>query len=110
MIFYPLNPRIVSALASATLIFGLAPTVKAQNVLSPAQTQQVINGLSYPTGSQRFFEAGQRQFEEELDNLVRGKYPPSESLLQVDKDLLQKSHLSPTERLQMLTEKESSGV
>lgn len=110
MISYRLNQRIVLGLTSATLIFGLAPTVNAQNSLSPSQTQQVINGLSYPTSSQRFFEAGQQQFERELDNLVQGKYLPSESLLQIDKNLLRKSHLSPTERLQMLPKRESSRV
>jgi hypothetical protein len=104
-----LNQRIVLTLTSATLVFGFIPTVKAQNVLSPSQTQQVINGLSYPTGSQRFFEAGQRQFERELDDLVEGKYPPSESLLRIDEDLLRQSHLSPTE-LQMLPKKEDPRV
>lgn len=110
MIFYRLNQNIILTLTSTILIFGLAPTIHAQSGLSPSQTQQVINGLSYPTSSQRFFEAGQHQFEEEIERLIEGKYPPSESLLQIDENLLKRSHLSPTEKLQTLPQKRDSRV
>jgi hypothetical protein len=101
------------ALTSVASLFILAPAVKAQTapstprtLPSTPQTQQVINGLSYPNSSQRFFEQGQRQFETEIDNLLRGKYPPSESLLKIPDELHGQGSLSPTEKLPTLPKKE----
>jgi hypothetical protein len=94
------NPiqTIVSIATSATLTFAIAPNANAQRILSPSQTQQVINGLSYPTSSQRFFEAGQRNFEREIDDLEEGEFLPPKSILQIDEKLLQQGKISPRDR------------
>ncbi|MCU0533534.1 MAG: hypothetical protein MUD14_06530 [Hydrococcus sp. Prado102] len=94
--------KIVFSITSTTLIFAIAPDVNAQRILSPAQTQQVINGLSYPTSSQRFFEAGQHNFEREIDSLSQGEFPPPKSILQIDEKLLQQGEISPRDRFKQL--------
>jgi hypothetical protein len=105
MISYRLTRQIAVVLTSVALIFGISPAVKAQKVqLSPSQTQQVVNALSYPTSSQRFFEEGQRKFEKEIDSLSKGKFPPPESILQISDDLLEQGQLSPTEKLPILSQ------
>lgn len=100
-----LTAKIALSITSATLIFAIAPNANAQRVLSPSQTQQVINGLSYPTSSQRFFEAGQRNFETEIDSLSEGEFPPPKSILQIDENLLKRGEISPRDRLQGLPNK-----
>jgi hypothetical protein len=106
MISYRLTRQIAVVLTSVALIFGIAPAVKAQNgQFSPCETQQIINGLSYPNSSQRFFEEGQRKFEKEIDALTQEEFPATESILQIDEDLLQQRQLSPTEKLPTLPQK-----
>jgi hypothetical protein len=100
MLFSNSTAKLALFLTSATLIVAIAPDVEAQRILSPAQTQQVINGLSYPTSSQRFFEAGQRNFEREIDSLSKGEFPPPKSILQIDENLLKRGEISPRDRLQ----------
>jgi hypothetical protein len=95
--------KIVSIATSATLIFAIAPNANAQRILSPAQTQQVINGLSYPTSSQRFFEAGQRNFEREIARFREGEFPPPKSILQIDEKLLRQGEISPRDRFKQLS-------
>ncbi|NJM88853.1 MAG: hypothetical protein HC847_18515 [Hydrococcus sp. RU_2_2] len=92
--------KMAFSITSVTLIFAIAPDVNAQRILSPSQTQQVINGLSYPTSSQRFFEAGQRNFESEINRLSEEDFLLPKSILQIDENLLKQGEISPRDRLQ----------
>ncbi|WP_139253610.1 hypothetical protein [Hydrococcus rivularis] len=105
--------KAILALTSVASLFILVPAAKTQTVPSTSRvlpstpkTQQIINGLSYPNSSQRFFEQGQRKFETEIKNLLERKYTRSESLLKIPDELLQHGFLSPTEELPAVLKKE----
>ena len=49
---------------------------------------QVINGLVSPNSSQQFFEAGNRQLEQEIEQLLQKGESSSERILHIDQDLL----------------------
>ncbi|MBF2019266.1 MAG: hypothetical protein IGR93_03885 [Hydrococcus sp. C42_A2020_068] len=104
--------KTILALTSVASLLILVPAAKTQTVPSTSRvlpstpkTQQIINGLSYPNSSQRFFEQGQRKFETEIKNLLERKYSPSESLLKIPDELLQHGSLSPTEELPAVPKK-----
>ena len=71
------------ALTATALLLGLACKARAD---SPPQ--QIINGLSYPTSAQRFFEEGQRQLNQEIQDLSEQKRLSAEKLLQISDEIL----------------------
>lgn len=58
------------------------PAVQAQQV-----PQQVINGLFSPTGAERFFLEGERNFDREIKILIQNRLSFPDSLLEIDDDL-----------------------
>ncbi len=71
------------ALAVAIVILAAITTAKAQDSFN------MINGLFTPTQADRFFQAGRKDFEKEVE---RFNYPESYSgddLLQIDPELIE---------------------
>ena len=71
------------ALTATALLLGLAGKARADS--SP---QQIINGLSYPTSAQRFFEEGQRQLNQEIQELSKQERLSAEKLLHISDEIL----------------------
>ena len=65
----------------------------------PAFQSQVINSLVSPNSSQKFFEAGNQQLEQEIKQLLQMQETPSENILQIDKDLLEQKSLRELESI-----------
>ncbi len=70
----------------------------------PAFQSQVINGLVSPNSSQQFFQAGNQQLEQEIEQLLEVQQTPSESILQIDQDLLERQWLRELESISTETQ------
>ncbi|NER48533.1 MAG: hypothetical protein F6J92_17885 [Symploca sp. SIO1A3] len=84
-ILHKIFPRLVgtTALTVTTLMLGSGEAFSAEVEI----TQQVINGLHYPTNSQRFFEQGRRTFEQEIQLMLQRLQSSPETLLHIREDL-----------------------
>ena len=80
--FYSKARKTIAFTATA-LLLGLPLKARAD---SPPQ--YIINGLSYPTSAQRFFEEGQRQLNQEIQNLSKQERLSAEKLLQISDEIL----------------------
>jgi hypothetical protein len=113
MMFNPIQPIKIASISVASL-FIIAPAALAQTPsppsFSPSQTRQIINGLTYPTSSQRFFEEGQHQVEREANDLSQEKFVPPETLLQIDENILRQGNVSPREKLPSWRDKTKMSV
>lgn len=89
--FYSKARKTAVALAATALLLGLALKARAD---SPPQ--HIINGLSYPTSAQRFFEEGQRQLNQEIQNLSKQERLSAEKLLQISDEILDPQKPLPT--------------
>ena len=79
------------AFTAMALLLGLPLKARAD---SP--TQYIINGLSYPTSAQRFFEQGQRQLNQEIQNLSEQERLSAEKLLEISDEILDPQKPLPT--------------
>ncbi|MGF1589312.1 MAG: hypothetical protein ACFCU7_08725 [Pleurocapsa sp.] len=70
-------------LAIAMVIFAAITTAKAENYLD------VVNGLFTPTESERFFQAGRADFEQEIELFTHPERYRSKDLLQIDPELIE---------------------
>ncbi|NES21999.1 MAG: hypothetical protein F6K41_24525 [Symploca sp. SIO3E6] len=84
-ILYKIFPRLAgtTALAVTTLMLGSGEAFAAEVEIPP----QVLNGLHYPTSSQRFFDQGKRTFEQEIQLMLQRLQSSPETLLQIREDV-----------------------
>ena len=82
--FYSKARKTPVAIIATALLLGLAFKARADNF----PPQSIINGLSYPTSAQRFFEEGQRQLNQEIQNLSEQKRLSAEKLLEISDEIL----------------------
>ncbi|MBT9312727.1 hypothetical protein [Leptothoe kymatousa] len=63
----------VAPIAGVILTLGITSPVLGQTVPAPSQgfwvSANVVAALAYPSSSQRFFDAGRAQFEQEIKRL-----------------------------------------
>ena len=71
------------ALAVAIVILAAATTAKAQVPFN------VINGLFTPTQAERFFQAGRKDFEKEVERFNYPERYSGDDLLQFDPELIE---------------------
>lgn len=80
-------------------LFTLVPPV----VAAPPANQSIINGLSDPTNaSQRFFEQGREQFEQEIAWLTEKERMRSSNLLSISQEVFAPESLEPHEEIETL--------
>ena len=75
------------------LALALATPVAAQTApgiprISNNQSGQIAAALAYPNGSQRFFEAGKAQFEQQIQQLLQDDENP-ETFLTIQPEVLE---------------------
>lgn len=75
------------SIAFVFILLGAIATAKAQNNFpSVAEFDSSLNGLFSPTASERFFNAGREDFEDEID-FINNSDIYDEDLLSVDEDI-----------------------
>lgn len=94
---------IILALPCDNLLYS--PFNLAQSLPSSSRLQQSINGLYTPTNSERFFEQGRKQLEEEIKRLNQPQ-TDTEDLLNIDQDVLKQKQL--LEKQQWLLDSQES--
>ncbi|MGD1854593.1 MAG: hypothetical protein ACFB2W_10105 [Leptolyngbyaceae cyanobacterium] len=84
-----------SVLASTAAVLGYASATVAQTIptavplmFEQASLTQLAADLAYPNSSQRFFEAGREQFEQDIQQLL-DEDETSETLLEVKPEVLE---------------------
>lgn len=73
-------------IAMAIIMIGAITTAEGQNNL-PKLPNSTLNGVFSPTAAQRFFNAGSKDFEREIDFLANPERYLSADLLQIDEEL-----------------------
>ena len=71
------------ALAITIVILAAITTAKAQNYFD------MINGLFTPTQADRFFQAGRKNFEKEVERFYYPERYSGDDLLQIDPELIE---------------------
>lgn len=79
-----------SVISSAIILLGAIATAEAQDSI-PNLEDFNFNGLFTPTSTQRFFEAGRKDFEEEIDFLTNPDRYFNGELLQIDLELIEQN-------------------
>ena len=75
-------------LAIFIILVSAIATSKAKDIQPPLD-ESTLNGLFTPTEAQRFFEAGRKDFEQEVEIIAHPERYLTDDLLQIDDRLIE---------------------